>query len=67
MPAGSTSYNGWPIGTPASAIGVQNFVVPGTTVTLPIKSGDVATVLMYVAQRFNAEVETLSGRAVLGV
>ncbi|HEY5151010.1 MAG TPA: M15 family metallopeptidase, partial [Mycobacterium sp.] len=41
------------------AIGVQNFVVPGTNVTLPLKSGDVATVLTYVAQRFNAEVEPL--------
>jgi len=61
LPGGGTSYNGWPVGTPASAIGVQNFVVPGTNVTLPIKSGDVATVLTYVAQRFNAEVETLEG------
>ncbi|HEY5150294.1 MAG TPA: M15 family metallopeptidase [Mycobacterium sp.] len=61
VPAGGTSYNGWPVGTPASAIGVQNFVVPGTNVTLPIKAGDVATVLLYVAQRFNAEVETLEG------
>jgi len=59
LPGGGTSYNGWPVGTPASAIGVQNFVVPGTNVTLPVKAGDVATVLMYVAQRFNAEVETL--------
>jgi hypothetical protein len=47
------------VGTPASAINVQNFVVPGTNVTLPIKAGDVATVLLYVAKRFNAEVETL--------
>ena len=61
VPGGGTSYNGWPVGTPASAIGVQNFVVPGTTVTLPIKAGDVATVLLYVAQRFNAEVEPLQG------
>ena len=60
-PAGGTSYNGWPVGTPASAIGVQNFVVPGTSVTLPIKAGDVATVLLYVAQRFNGVVETLEG------
>ncbi len=67
VPGGNTSYNGWPIGTPGSVIGVQNHVVPGTSVTLPVKSGDVATVLMYVARRFNAEVETLRGRAVLGV
>jgi len=61
LPAGGTSYNGWPVGTPASAIGVQNFVLPGTSVTLPIKAGDVATVLLYVARRFNSEVETLEG------
>ena len=59
LPSGGTSYNGWPVGTPASAIGVQNFGVPGTNVTLPLKSGDVATVLTYVARRFNAEVERL--------
>jgi hypothetical protein len=60
-PSGGTSYNGWPVGSPGSVIGVQNFVVSGTSVVLPIKSGDVATVLRYVAQRFNAEVETLEG------
>ena len=57
--AGETSYNGWPVGTPASAIGVANYTVPGTSVVLPVKSGDVATVLMYVAGRFNREVEAL--------
>ena len=56
-----TSYNDWPIGSPASAIGVSWYTVPGTspTVTLQVKSGDVATVMMYVASRFNAEVEHL--------
>lgn len=54
-----TSYNGWPVGSPASAIGVANYSVPGTSVVLPVKSGDVATVLMYVAGRFNGEVEPL--------
>ena len=58
-PTSATSYNGWTVGTPASAIGVQNYTVPGTSVMLQIRSGDVATVLLYVAQRFNAEVETL--------
>lgn len=58
-PTGSTSYNGWPVGTPGSVIGVQNFTVPGTSVVLPIRSGDVATVLLYVARRFNQEVEAL--------
>jgi hypothetical protein len=59
LPSDPTSYNGWTVGTPASAIGVQNYTVPGTNVVLPIRSGDVATVLLYVAQRFNNEVETL--------
>jgi hypothetical protein len=56
---GSTSYNGWTVGTPGSVIGVQSYTVPGTSVVLQIRSGDVATVLLYVARRFNAEVEGL--------
>lgn len=59
LDAAETSYNGWPVGTPASAIGVANYTVPGTSVVLPVKAGDVATVLMYVAGRFNGEVEPL--------
>lgn len=62
-PAERTSYNGWSVGTPGSVIGIQNFTVPGTSVVLPIRAGDVANVLTYVAQRFNAEVEPiLSGQ-----
>ena len=59
--AAMTSYNDWPVGTPASAIGVSWYTVPGTspTVYLQVKSGDVATVMMYVASRFNSEVEHL--------
>jgi len=56
---GSTSYNGWTVGTPGSVIGVQDYTVPGTSIDLQIRSGDVAKVLLYVARRFNAEVETL--------
>jgi hypothetical protein len=59
VPADPTSYNGWPVGSPGSVLGVQNYTVPGTTVVLPIRAGDVATVLMYVATRFNNEVEAL--------
>jgi hypothetical protein len=59
LDAAETSYNGWPVGTPASAIGVANYTVPGTSIVIPVKSGDVATVLMYVAGRFNVEVEPL--------
>lgn len=54
-----TSYNGWPVGTPASAIGVGTYTVDGTSIKLQVRSGDVATVLMYVAARFNREVEGL--------
>lgn len=57
--AAQTSYNDWPVGTPASSIGVANHTVPGTSVVLPVKSGNVATVLMYVASRFNGEVQAL--------
>jgi len=59
LAAVETSYNDWPVGSPASAIGVANYTVPGTSVVLPVKSGDVATVLMYVASRFNGEVQAL--------
>jgi len=61
-----TSYNGWPVGAPAASIGVANYTVPGTSVVLPVKSGDVATVLMYVASRFNGEVEGLDSRQCWG-
>lgn len=61
-----TSYNGWPVGTPASAIGVASYYVPGTSILIPVKSGDVATVLMYVAGRFNAEVQPLRAGQVWG-
>ena len=47
------------MGTPGSVIGVQSYTVPGTSIVLQVRSGDVATVLIYIAQRFNAEVETL--------
>jgi len=61
-----TSYNGWPIGTPGSTIGVLSYIVPGTSIALAVKSGDVATVLIYLARRFNAEVETLQAGQVDG-
>jgi hypothetical protein len=51
------SQNGWPAGTTAASIGVQNFTVAG--VTLSAKAGDVTTVLKYVAEQFHARVEPL--------
>ena len=59
LPSAPTSYNGWPVGTPSSVIGVQDYTVAGTDIVLPVKSGDVAWVLMTVANRFNAEVQPL--------
>ena len=64
--AGATSYNGWPVGTPASVIGVQSYIVTATSIAIPVKAGDVAWVLMTVAARFNAEVEPLQGWQVWG-
>ena len=52
--ASETSYNGWPVGTPGSSIGIATYYALGTSVAIPVKSGDVSTVLMYVAGRFNA-------------
>lgn len=61
-----TSYNGWPVGTPASVIGIASYTVTGTSIPIPVKGGDVAWVLMYLAARFNTEVETLQGWEVWG-
>lgn len=61
-----TSYNGWPIGTPGSTIGVERYQIPGTAFVLPVRSGNVATVLMYVAGRFNREVEPLLSGQLFG-
>jgi hypothetical protein len=61
-----TSYNGWPIGTPGSSIRVERYQIPGTAFVLPVRSGNVATVLMYVAGRFHREVEPLLGGQLFG-
>lgn len=52
----SNSQNGWPI---VGRTSIASFLVPGTTVKLPLLPGDSATVLTYVAERFNATVEHL--------
>ena len=54
-----TSYNGWPIGNPPESIDVHTYPVPGSSATLAVRAGDVKTVLIYFAQRFNNEVERL--------
>lgn len=55
------SQNGWTAGTPAQIGGLDPSPVPGTSVRLPqgIRKGDVATVLLHVAQQFHRTVEPL--------
>ena len=57
----TVSQNGWPANRDKTAIGVVNVKVPGTDVDFPqgIKSGDVTTVLLYVAEQFHKTVEPL--------
>ena len=61
-----TSYNGWPVGTPGASIGVESYQIPHTAFALPVRAGDVATVLMYVAGRFHHEVEPLQSGQLFG-
>lgn len=56
----ANSYNGWSASpTPSDFGGLDNRVVPGTSVKLApgVRNGDVATVLFYVAEQLNARVE----------
>ncbi|BFU43412.1 M15 family metallopeptidase [Krasilnikovia sp. MM14-A1004] len=57
----AASQNGWPAGTPAQIGGLNTDPVPGTTVRLPqgVRRGDAATVLRYVAEQFDSNVEPL--------
>lgn len=58
------SQNGWKAGD--RSIGIATYTVPGTSVRLPLRKGSAATVLLYVAQRFNAEVEKLDPKESYG-
>ncbi|GIF25468.1 hypothetical protein BJ973_003745 [Actinoplanes tereljensis] len=55
------SQNGWSAGTPTTIGGLDKSPVPGTKIKLPqgVRKGDVATVLLYVAERFHHSVEAL--------
>lgn len=55
----ATSYNGWVVGKTAAAIGVRSYRIKDTAIYISVRSGDVATVMTYLAARFNAEVEKL--------
>lgn len=57
----STSQNGWPvIDRDVTPELIATYTVPGTGVRLPLRVGNVATVLLYVAERFHNEVEKLT-------
>lgn len=51
------SQNSWPANSDSAAIGITPYHVDGSSTVLTMKAGDVATVLMYVANRFDDEVE----------
>lgn len=50
------SQNGWPANDRSL---IDTFTVPGTDVRLPLRKGDAAVVLLYVAARWHREVERL--------
>lgn len=50
------SANGWPVLITAP----PRQLIPGTNIKLSVRAGDVATVLLEAARRFNAEVEPLA-------
>jgi len=54
-----TSPNGFPVSASAAAIRVVAATVPGTSVRLPVRSGEVTTLLIHVARRFHQAVEPL--------
>ncbi len=49
------SQNGYAV----DASKIKTYTVQGTNVKLPLREGDTATILLYVAKRFNLEVEPL--------
>lgn len=55
----TTSYNGWPASTDKASIDVGPLSVAGVEFVGGVRRGDVATVLDYVASRYNTEVEPL--------
>jgi D-alanyl-D-alanine carboxypeptidase-like protein len=57
----SHSQNGWTAGTAQAIGGLDTSPVPGTGIKLPrgVRKGDVATVLLFVAEQFNLTVEPL--------
>lgn len=54
-----TSQNGWPASSSPGAIGITSFSIAGRAFPAGVKSGQVHTILRYVATRFHNEVEPL--------
>ncbi|MFE6691654.1 hypothetical protein ACFVFQ_34935 [Streptomyces sp. NPDC057743] len=60
---GDTSANGWRI----TGDGIAHHVVEGSNLTVELRTGDVATVLLYALRRFHYEVDhRLTGKDVTG-
>jgi hypothetical protein len=66
-PAGPPSANGWPVEAEANAGGsIWTRWVNGSDIAIDIRTGDAATVLLYVVRRFTYEIDTLSRGDVVG-
>ena len=61
-----TSANGWTIGPTATSVGARTVAVEGSDVTVAVRSGEVATVLLYVVRRFHYEIDSLRPGEVIG-
>ncbi len=53
------SQNGWPVSPDPTAIGCRVYPIAGSDASLQLRSGDVATVMLYVATRLHREIEPL--------
>ncbi len=60
---GKTSANGWRV---VSGKDLQTVGVPGTDVSVALRGGDVAVVLVHVVRRFHYEIEALGHGEVVG-
>lgn len=60
---GQTSANGWRVGPGRD---IHTFSVPGTDVSVALRGGDVAVVLVHVVRRFHYEIDALRDGEVVG-
>lgn len=62
-----TSANGWPMETQADASGtIWTRQVPGSSVSVALRLGEAATVLVHVIRRYHYEIDTLVDGEVIG-